>query len=135
MYSENGTNIMVYNMKRYPKKQGIEKQIEKRLRNTTQKEELQSLGYTIQATPRTIFISSTYIYPSKPSTIVTSFLNSGQFFFPRSTNLLFGLVGPKPNPVLESKSKLVLTNLIKIEPFRKFMNCSTIIKASKHMMI
>ena len=31
--------------------------------------------------------------------IITSFLKSGQFFFPRSTNLLFGLVGPKPNPV------------------------------------
>ena len=77
MYSENGTNIMVYNMKRCPKKGEIEKQIEKRLRNTTQKEELQNLGYTIQATPMTIFISSTYNYPSKPSTIVTSFLNSG----------------------------------------------------------
>ena len=77
MYSENGTNIMVYNMKRCPKKGEIEKQIEKRLRNTTQKEELQNLGYTIQATPRTIFISSTYNYPSKPSTIVPFFLNSG----------------------------------------------------------
>ena len=69
---------MIYNMKKYPnKEEGIEKQIEKRLRNTTQKEELQSLGYTIQATLRSIFISSTYIYPSKPSTIVASFLNSG----------------------------------------------------------
>ena len=37
MYSENGINIMVYNMKRCPKKGEIEKQIEKRLRNTTQK--------------------------------------------------------------------------------------------------
>ena len=109
MYGENGTNIMVYNMKRCPKKGEIEKQIEKRLRNTTQKEELQNLGYTIQATPRTIFISSTYNYPSKPSTIVTLFLNSGQFFLPHFTNLLFGLIGPKPNPVLESKSKLVLS--------------------------
>ena len=77
MYGENDTNIMVYNMKRCPKKRGeIEKQIEKRLRNITQKEELYILGYTIQATPKTIFIPSTYNYPSKPSTIVTSFLNS-----------------------------------------------------------
>ena len=68
---------MVYNMKMCPKKEEIEKQIEKRLRNITQKEELQILSYTIQATPMTIFISSTYNYPSKPSTIVTSFLNSG----------------------------------------------------------
>ena len=52
----------------------IEKHIEKRLRNMTQKEELQILEYTIQATPMTIFISSTYSYPSKPSTIVTFFL-------------------------------------------------------------
>ena len=53
------------------KEEEIEKHIEKRLRNTTQKEELQILGYTIQATPMTIFISSTYNYPPKPSTIVT----------------------------------------------------------------
>ena len=57
----------------------------------------------------TIFISYTYNYSSKPSTIVTSFLNLGQFFLPRSTNLLFGLVGPELNPILESKPKLVLT--------------------------
>ena len=68
---------MVYNMKRCQKKKGMEKHIEKRLRNTTQKEELQILGYTIQATSRTIFISSIYNYPSKPFTIVTSFLKSG----------------------------------------------------------
>ena len=40
--------------------------------------------------------------------IVTFFLKSGYFFLPRSTNLLFGLVGPKLNPVLGSKPKLVL---------------------------
>ena len=61
MYSENGSNIMVYNMKKCLKKKGgeIEKHIETRFRNTTQKEELQILGNTIQATSRTIFISST----------------------------------------------------------------------------
>ena len=56
-----------------------------------------------------IFISYTYNYSSKPSTIVTSFLKSGQFFLTRSTNLLFGLVGLESNPVLRSKPKLVLT--------------------------
>ena len=66
-------------MKRYPKKRERKKKqhIEKRLRKTTQKKELQILGYTIQATPKTIFISFTYNFPSKPSTIVTSFLKSG----------------------------------------------------------
>ena len=60
------------------KEKEIEKKhIEKRLRNTTQKEELQIIGYTIQVTPRKIFISSTYNYPSNPSTIITSFLKSG----------------------------------------------------------
>ena len=76
MYGKNGIKIMVYDMKRCQKKKGLEKHIEKRLRNMTQKKELQILGYTIQATLRTIFISSTYNYPSKPSTIVTSFLKS-----------------------------------------------------------
>ena len=46
------------------------------IRGQLTKEEIQSLGYTIQAGPRTIFISSTYNYPSEPSTIVTSILNS-----------------------------------------------------------
>ena len=46
-----------------------------------------------------IFISYTLNISSKPPIIVTSFLKSGQFFLPRSTNLLFELVGPKPNPV------------------------------------
>ena len=55
VYSENGTKIMVYNMKRCPKKKKIEKHIEKRLRNTTQKEELQILGYNIHSTPMTVF--------------------------------------------------------------------------------
>ena len=59
------------------KKREIEKQIKKRLRNTTQKEELQILYYTIQATLITIFISYTYNYSSKPSTIVTFFLKLG----------------------------------------------------------
>ena len=59
------------------KEKEIEKHIEKRLRNMTQKEELQILDYIIQATSRTIFISYTYNYSSKPSTIVTSFQKSG----------------------------------------------------------
>ena len=113
MYGENCTKIIVYNMKRCPKRREIERQIEKRLRITTQKGRTpKNLGYTIQTSLRTIFISSTYNYSSKPSTIVTSFLNSDQFFLLRSTNLLFGLVGPVLNPVLESKSKLVLTSPI-----------------------
>ena len=49
--------------------------------------------------PMMIFISYTLNISSKPPIIVTSFLKSGQFFLPRSTNLLFELVGPKPNPV------------------------------------
>ena len=36
MYGKNDTKIMVYNMRRCPKKRGIEKHIEERLRNTTQ---------------------------------------------------------------------------------------------------
>ena len=40
MYGKNGTKIMVYNMKRCQKKKGLEKHIEKRLRNMTQKKEL-----------------------------------------------------------------------------------------------
>ena len=59
------------------KEKGIEKHIEKRLRNTTQKEELQVLDYTIQAMLMTIFISYTYNYSSKPSTMIILFLKSG----------------------------------------------------------
>ena len=105
------------------KEEEIEKHIEKRLRNTTRKEELQIPDYTIQAKPKTIFVSYTYNYSFKPSTIVTSFLKSGQFFLPRFTNLLFGLAGPEPNPVLGSKPKLVLTYIIHfffIQHFRNF---------------
>ena len=58
------------------RKEEIEKHIENRLKNTTKKEELHILGYTIQTMPMTIFISSTYNYPSKPFMIVTSFLYS-----------------------------------------------------------
>ena len=68
---------MVYNVRRCLKKGGLKKHIEKGLRNTTQKEELHVLDYTIQATLRTIFISYTYNYSSKPSTIVILFLKSG----------------------------------------------------------
>ena len=82
---------------------------EKRLRNTTLKEKLWTLDHITQATPRTIFVSYTPNFSSKPLMIVTSSPKSGQFFLSCSTNLLFGLVGPKPNPVLGSKPKLVLT--------------------------
>ena len=91
---------------------GIGKLREKRLRNTTLKEELWTLDYITQPTPRTTFISYTLNFSSKPPMIVIFFLKLGQFFLPRSTNSLFGLVGAKPNPVLGSKSKLVLTLLI-----------------------
>ena len=66
--------------------------------------------------------------------IVTFFLKSGQFFLPRSTNSLFGLVGPEPNPVLGSKPKLVLTLLINknyvefFSFFRNFINRKNLTK-------
>ena len=93
-----------------PKERDIEKQVRKKVEKIQhQKEEFQILDYTILIKPRMIFISSSYNYSSKPSTIVTSLLNSDYFFLPRSTNLFFGLVGPESNPILESKPKLILT--------------------------
>ena len=76
--------MMVYNIKRCPKilkkkkkKKGkrIEKKKVEEIRD--QKEKLQILDYTILVRPRTIFISYSYNYSSKPSTVVTSSLNSG----------------------------------------------------------
>ena len=54
----------------------LEKPREKRLRNMTLKEELCTLDYITQATPRTIFVSYTLNFSSKPPRIVTSFLKS-----------------------------------------------------------
>ena len=42
------------------------KRYRKKIKKYDTKKELQILSYTIQATPRTIFISSTYNYPSTP---------------------------------------------------------------------
>ena len=72
-----------------------------------------------------IFILYSYKYSSKPSTIVTSFLNSDQFFLPRSTNLLFGLVGPEYNPVLESKPKPVLIYIYIYEMGSSYIWCNS----------
>ena len=91
------------------KEKGIGKPREKRLRNTTLKEELWTPDYITQATPRTILIFYILNFSSKPPMIITSFLKSGQFFLQRSTNSSFGLVGPEHNPALGSKPKLVLT--------------------------
>ena len=110
MYGENYTKIMVYNMKMCLKRGALKKKVKKKVEEIQhQKEKLQILDYIILAKPRTIFVSSSYNYSSKPSTIVTSLLNSDYFFLPRSTNLFFGLVGPESNPILESKPKLILT--------------------------
>ena len=110
MYGENYTKIMVYNMKMCLKRGALKKKVKKKVEEIQyQKEKLQILDYTILAKPRTIFVSSSYNYSSKPSTIVTSLLNSDYFFLSRSTNLFFGLVGPESNPILESKPKLILT--------------------------
>ena len=112
----------------------IGKPSEKILRNTILKEELWTLDYITQPTPRTTFISYTLNFSSKPPMIVTFFLKSGQFFLPRSTNSLFGLVGPEPNPVLGSKPKLVLTLLINknyvefFSFFRNFINRKSLTK-------
>ena len=108
VYGENGTKTMVYNVRRCQKERGSKNLERKRLRNTKLKEEHQTLDYIIQVMPRTIFVSYILYFSSNPPMIVTSFLKSGQFFLPRSTNSLFGLVGPEPNPVLGSKPKLVL---------------------------
>ena len=71
MYGRNGTKIMVYNMKMWQKKRGIEKHIEKRLRNTTRKEELQILDYTIWAMPRTfLYHILTTILPNHPLSLL-----------------------------------------------------------------
>ena len=77
VYGKNGTKIMVYNVRRCPKKRGIGKPREKRLRNTTLEEEFWILDYITQATPRMIFISYTFNFSSKPPVIVTSILKSG----------------------------------------------------------
>ena len=94
------------------KERGLTNLEKKRLRNTTLKEELWILDYITQATPMTIFISYTLNFSSKPPMTVTFFLKSGLFFLSRSTNSLFGLVGPEPNSVLGSKPKLDLTHII-----------------------
>ena len=89
-------------------KEGIEKNLEQKKKKkikkqVTKRRNLDSwLNYydrVTQATPRMVFISYTLNISSKPPMIVTSFLKSGQFFFPHFTNLLFELVGPKPNLV------------------------------------
>ena len=76
VYGENGTKIMVYNMKRCPKRKGLKKQIKRKFKKyNTRRKKLQILDYTILAKPRTIFISYSYNYSSKISMIVTSLLN------------------------------------------------------------
>ena len=77
MYGKNNTKIMVYNMRRWTKKKGEKKNLEKRLRNTTLKEELWTLDNITQAMLRMIFISYNLNFSSKPPMIVTSFLKSG----------------------------------------------------------
>ena len=77
VYGKNDTKIMIYNMRMCPKKREIGKPREKRLRDTTLKEELWILDYITQATLKTIFISYTLNFSSKPPMIVTSFLKSG----------------------------------------------------------
>ena len=61
-------------MKMCPMKKGPG---EKRLRNTTLKEKLWTLDHITQATPRTIFVSYTPNFSSKPLMIVTSSPKSG----------------------------------------------------------
>ena len=77
VYGKNDTKIMVYNMRGGPKKGDLEKPREKRLRNTTLKEELWTLDYITHATPRTIFVSFALNFSSKPHMTVISFLKSG----------------------------------------------------------
>ena len=76
MYNENGTKIMVYNIKRCPKIRGLKNGEKESLRNTTPKGKTPDTDYTILARPRTIFIPYSYKYSSIPFMIVTSFLNS-----------------------------------------------------------
>ena len=59
------------------KERGSKKPKAKILRNTTLKEEFWILNYITQATPRTIFISYTFNFSSKPPMIVTCILKSG----------------------------------------------------------
>ena len=111
VYGKDDTQIRVYNMRRSPKRREKKNTREKKTKEqVTGTRTLDSwFNYyerVTQATPRTIFISYTLNIPSKPLMIVTSFLKSDQFFLksdqfflPHSTNLLFGLVGPKPNPI------------------------------------
>ena len=64
-------------MRRWTKRKEKEKNLEKRLRNTTLKEKLWTLDNITQAMPRTIFVSYNLNFSSKPPMIVTSFLKSG----------------------------------------------------------
>ena len=53
------------------KERGLEKPREKKLRNTTLKEELWTFDYITQATPMMIFVSYTLNFSSKPPMIFT----------------------------------------------------------------
>ena len=78
VYGKDDTKIMVYNMRRWPKKKEKKKKSgAERLRNTSLKEELWTLDLITQVMPRMIFISHTLNFSSKPPVIVTSFLKSG----------------------------------------------------------
>ena len=111
--------IMIYNIKRCPREE-MEKQLEKKsLRKTTPEGRTPGTWIYYFSQAEDDFIPYLHKHSSKPSTIVTSFLNSYQFFLPRSTNLLFGLVRAVSNPVLESKPKLVLTETMQVT----YLNC------------
>ena len=71
---EDDTKIMVYNMRRWPRKGGSKNLEQERLRNTSLKEELWTLDQITQVMPMIIFISHTLNFSSKPPTTVTSFL-------------------------------------------------------------
>ena len=77
MCGEDDTKIIVYNMRRWPRKGGLKNLEQARLRNTLLKEELWTLDQITQVTPMIIFISHTLNFSSKPPTIFTSFLKSG----------------------------------------------------------
>ena len=68
--------IMVYNMKRHQKKKKKKNDRKIVKKDNTRRKKLQILDYTIFAKLRMIFISYSYNYSSKPSTIVTFSLNS-----------------------------------------------------------
>ena len=55
VYGKNNTKIMVYNMRRWTKRKEKEKNLEKRLRNTTLNENFWTLDNITQAMSRTIF--------------------------------------------------------------------------------